>query len=229
MIKAWRRRLRDAFRFYQVDLGRGAFTMTEVRGRISYVVKAAQRFVTAPTWDTADEFLRRLELDRNVDLLIQRALSIEGEVWVDLKQNLRFALAGRLAWAEPITVAKSSVQIASILARISSLDAPKIVPKSGLPRDPALYALVSQLALLWSEITGRSPWPTTDVIKETHSFPFFDWLSEMLLLARVGDGAEISEEANNVIDAEAFALSRDQVLTILRPRKNPTTMTSRKT
>jgi len=170
-IKGWRKRLRDAFQLYLVDRGRYHPTATELRKSVSEIVRLARRFMESFTLDVADILLSALESDRNAETSLRRRLEIPGPEWLHFKRDLRGLYAAHRLPAE---------SSAAIVIKIARLDIGKLVPKSGPWRNPALFRLVSVLAPLWKDVTGRSAGPLSDNWgKDGRQFLFADWLEEM--------------------------------------------------
>jgi hypothetical protein len=180
-IRQRRKRLRNAFRRYLVDCSQVHPTATELRKSVSAIVKAAQRFVASPTWKLADDLLTRLEINRNVETVIRQGLRISGAEWVLLKREMRRQLAvGVVPGESPAAVAERSVRIAGLVLLMARFDVAMVAPESGRWADPALFRLVSVLAPLWKEVTGRAAGPLSDNWgKEGRQFLFADWLEEM--------------------------------------------------
>lgn len=170
-ISEWRRRLRDAFRRYQVDCAQGHPTATELRKRVAEIIKAARRFIESPTPDLADKLLECLELDWNAQAAVRKWLGVRPADWIRFKRELRDLYAKHKLPGESAL---------AVVIRISRIETKKLAPKSGPWRDPALFRLVSVLVPLWREVTGRAAGPLSDNWgKGGRQFLFADWLGEM--------------------------------------------------
>jgi hypothetical protein len=168
--KEWRRRLREAFRRYLRDCGRYHPTATELRKSLNEIATAAARFAASGKRNSADKLLKHLESDRNAETIVRRAIWSHDLDWPGFKTELRnlYATGG---------LAENSFDVAS---RIAGIDVVSLVPESGSWRDPALFRLVSVLAPLWEEITGRTAAQSTaDRIEDLKEFRFATWLAEM--------------------------------------------------
>ena len=71
--------------------------------------------------------------------------------------------------------------------RVALFDVAMVAPESGRWPNPALFRLVSVLAPLWEEVTGRAAAQSTDRIEQSKEFPFAEWLEDMHRL--IGFGA----------------------------------------
>jgi hypothetical protein len=170
-IREWRLRLRGAFRHYRVDCAQRHPTATELRNSVADIIKTARHFVESPTLDLADQLLERLDMDRNAQETVRQGLGIPGADWIRFKRDLRNLYAIRALPRE---------SSACIAIRITRIDLEKLVPKSGPWRDPALFRLVSVVAPLWKEVTGRAAGPLSDNWgKDGRQFFFAYWLEEM--------------------------------------------------
>ena len=175
-LKKWRQTLRYAFDRYRVDFGRVHPTATELRESLLRIGVAAQRYAMAGDMKWADRLLGYLDGGSNAATLIRREIGISGPDWLGFKRQLRAVYAVHAAPRESIDVAR----------RIAGIDTEKYAPERGPWRDPALFRLVSVLAPLWEEITGRTAAQSTvDRIEESKEFRFAAWLAEMHALIGV--------------------------------------------
>ncbi len=175
-IKKWRKRLRDALRRYRIDFGRLHPTATQLRESLLRIRTAARRYAVAGDTKWADRFLGYLDGDSNAATLVRREIGISGPDWLGFKRELQAVYAVHAAPRESIDVA----------GRIAGIDIEKYAAVRGPWRDPALFRLVSVLAPLWEEVTGRTAAQSTvDRIEELKEFRFATWLAEMHALIGV--------------------------------------------
>jgi hypothetical protein len=175
-IKKWRKTLRDAFRRYRIDLGRLHPTATQFRESLLRIKTAARRYAVAGDIKWADRFLSYLDGDLNAATLVRREIGISGLDWLEFKRELQAVYAVHAAPRESKDVAR----------RIAGIDIDKHDAERGPWRDPALFRLVSVLAPVWEEVTGRTAAQSTvDRIEELKEFRFAMWLAEMHALIGV--------------------------------------------
>ena len=122
------------------------------------------------------QFLSYLDGDSNAATLVRREIGISGLDWLEFKRELQAVYAMRAAPRETKDVAR----------RIAGIDIDKYDAERGPWRDPALFRLVSVLAPVWEEVTGRTAAQSTvDRIEELKEFRFAMWLAEMHALIGV--------------------------------------------
>jgi hypothetical protein len=114
---------------------------------------------------------------------LAEALSVKAELLADLHYAMRrenmdpgiFSLRNR------INAGTYSSDDFDAVKMLAELDPQKVVPPSGNP-DPPLERLVSELAPVWSNVTGTSNYPK-NLGDGTKFTPFADWLSELIVAA----------------------------------------------
>ena len=176
-IEGWRDRLRTAFGRYRLDCERMHFTATEARTRLSAIIRAAQNVAASPSWKSLDALLSAVEDDPSIETVLRRHLEIPGDVWLAFKTDVLRKLSADEP-ADPDLRARVAVAITANVVRIADLDVRNIVRKSGRWQDPAIVPLVSVLAQVWEEVTGRTAAQSTDRIDQTKRFPFAAWLEK---------------------------------------------------
>jgi hypothetical protein len=145
-LKQLRRKLRDAFTIYRIDMGRTQVTPTEQRRLLAKIVVAAKHFERASTWAWADKLLSHLEAERSIETIARRASGLASRDWLTMKKDLRSMSAS----------APPSDDLAVLVAGLSEIDIDAVVPTGAKWRDPGLVRLVLALAPIWRRVTGRS-------------------------------------------------------------------------
>lgn len=188
-VRGYRGTLRAILGFYiglsaNEEVGQSGITLTKQNNLLKKISNTANRLIGAiQSGKGYEKWSRRLRMELDVNTLHQTTKCIFTHHL--LKNGIRFKEFLDMLWDYPISAeiddpAAKALDL-NFLSHLAHLATLRETPDTKLPRwpNPNLYFLVSELAPLWVEVTGRS-WKHGQDISESHRYQFYEWLKSVL-------------------------------------------------